>query len=187
MNNKPSKTTSISIIAVSILIMVLAAIIFTQDLAKVKAFISRAGPWGIIVSIVIYALLGVTLIPSEPLTLFIGALFGPFLATIIAGTGNTFSALIEYYLGTHIGSAANFIERKDKLPFGLGKLNVDSLLFLIGARMIPGYAPKIVSTIAGIYRVPLVRYLWTTAIPVFIGSAVFAFSGHGLGALLKIK
>ena len=167
--------------------MALAALFVTQDMNKIKAFISQAGAWGIAVSILIYAFLGVTLIPSEPLTLFIGALFGPVLATVIAGTGNTMSAFVEYYLGTHIGSATNFKEKKDKLPFGLGKLKVNSPMFLIGARMIPGYGPKIVSMMAGIYRVPLLRYLWTTAIPIFCGSAIFAFGGFGIGLLTKIK
>jgi len=135
----------------------------------------------------IYAILGLTLIPSEPLTLFIGALFGPLLATLIAGTGNTLSAFVEYYLGTHIGSATNFNEKKNKLPFNLGKLKVESPLFLIGARLVPGYGPKVVSMLAGIYRVPLLRYLWTTIIPIFLGSAVFAFGGFGVGLLTKTK
>jgi uncharacterized membrane protein YdjX (TVP38/TMEM64 family) len=184
---KVGRSQSIYILIFSLLVMAIAAVFFTQDLNKVKAFISQAGIWGIIVSILLYALLGVTLIPSEPLTLFIGALFGPWLATLIAGTGNTLSAFVEYYIGTHIGSATNFAERKDKLPFGLGKMKVDSPLFLVGARMIPGYGPKIVSMMAGIYRVPLLRYLWTTAIPIFIGATVFAFGGAEIGFLTKIK
>ena len=40
---------------------------------------------------------------------------------------------------------------------------------------------------AGMYRVPILRYLWTTAIPIFCGAAVFAFGGFGLGVLTKIK
>jgi len=184
---KNGRSQSIYILIFSVFIMVLAALFVTQDLNRVKALISQAGVWGIAISIMIYALLGVTLIPSEPLTLFIGALFGPWLATLIAGTGNTLSAFVEYYLGTHIGSATNFEERKDKLPFGLGKMKVESPLFLVGARMIPGYGPKIVSMMAGIYRVPLLRYLWTTAIPIFTGSAIFAFGGAEIGVLTKIK
>jgi uncharacterized membrane protein YdjX (TVP38/TMEM64 family) len=184
---KNGRSQSIYVLIFSILIMGLAALFFTQDMSKIKSFISEAGIWGIIISIMLYALLGVTLIPSEPLTLFIGALFGPWLATLIAGTGNTLSACVEYYLGTHIGSATNFAERKDKLPFGLGKLKVDSPLFLVGARMIPGYGPKIVSMMAGIYRVPIIRYLWTTAIPIFTGAAIFAFGGAEIGLLTKIK
>lgn len=183
---KGGRSQSVYILILSVLIMVLVGIFFTQDLEKIKNFIKNAGAWGIIISILIYALLGVTLIPSEPLTLFIGALFGPLWATLIAGVGNTMSAFIEYYLGTNVGSATNFAEKKEKLPFGLGKMKVESPLFLIGARMIPGYGPKIVSMMAGMYRVPLLRYLWTTAIPIFTGSAIFAFGGFGIGLLTKI-
>ncbi|NMC84131.1 MAG: TVP38/TMEM64 family protein [Anaerolineaceae bacterium] len=184
---KKGRSQSVYVLILSVLIMILAAVFFTQDMNRIKSFISEAGIWGVIISIFLYALLGVTLIPSEPLTLFIGALFGPWLATLIAGTGNTLSAMVEYYLGTHIGSATNFQEKKDKLPFGLGKMKVESPVFLIGARMIPGYGPKIVSMMAGMYRVPILRYLWTTAIPIFCGAAVFAFGGFGLGVLTKIK
>ncbi len=186
-SRKKNQSQSIYILIFSILIMVLAAIMFTQNMSKIKVFVSQAGAWGILLSIMIYAILGLTLIPSEPLTLFIGALFGPVLATLIAGTGNTLSAFVEYYLGTHIGSATNFNEKKNKLPFNFGKLKVEYPLFLIGARLVPGYGPKVVSMLAGIYRVPLLRYLWTTIIPIFLGSAVFAFGGCGVGLLTKTK
>ena len=182
---KNRRNQSISILVFSVLIMILVGVSFTTDLARIKSFISSAGAWGIVISIIFYALMGMTLIPSEPFTLFIGALFGPFYATLIAGVGNTLSALVEYYLGTHIGSATNFVEKKDKLPFGLGKMKVESPLFLIGARMIPGYGPKVVSVLAGVYKVPILRYIWTTAVPVFLGSAIFAFGGFGIGKLTK--
>jgi uncharacterized membrane protein YdjX (TVP38/TMEM64 family) len=184
---KNRRSQSISILIFSLLIMALVAVFVTTDLNKIKSFISQAGAWGIIFSIFLYAVLGVTLIPSEPLTLFIGALFGPVMATLISWVGNTISAFIEYYIGTHIGSATNFEEKKHKLPFGLGKLKVESPLFLIGGRMIPGYGPKVVSMMAGIYRVPLLRYLWTTAIPIFFGSLIFAYGGFGIGLLTKVK
>ena len=60
-------------------------------------------------------------------------------------------------------------------------------MFLIGARMIPGYGPKVVSMMAGIYHVPVLRYLWTTAIPIFAGAALFAFGGRGIALLAKLK
>lgn len=183
---KKGRSQSVYILIFSVFIMLLVGIFFTQDMEKIKTFIQGAGAWGIIISILLYALLGVTLIPSEPLTLFIGALFGPLWATLIAGVGNTISAFVEYYLGTHLGSATNFAEKKEKLPFGLGKMKVESPLFLIGARMIPGYGPKVVSMMAGMYHVPMLRYLWTTAIPIFCGSAIFAFGGFGIGKLTNL-
>lgn len=167
----------------SVLIVIIAAVFFTLDLDKIKTFIAGLGAWGILVSVLVYALLGLTLIPSEPLTILTGALFGPLIATLVAGVGNTLSAMVEYYLGQGIGQATNFMEKKEKLPFGLGKLPINSPLFLIGARSIPGYGPKAVSLLAGVYHVPLVLYIWTTAIPTFVGAAIFAFGGFGLGKL----
>ncbi len=184
METKPEKKGQIaSIITFSLLVMGVAALFVATDLNKIKTFISSIGAWGVVVSIAVYALLGLTLVPSEPLTLLIGALFGPLTATLTAGIGNTLAAVVEYYLGKKISQASNFMEKKEKLPFGLGKLPVDSPLFLIGARMIPGYGPKAVSLLGGVYHVPLVRYIWTAAIPTFVGAAIFAFGGFGLGKL----
>jgi len=179
-----ARSQSISILIFSVLLMVIMAVIITQDMNYIRAFITKAGLWGIFISIAVYAALGLTLIPSEPLTLFIGALFGPYIALIIAGTGNTLSALVEYYLGKRLGIATNFLEKKEKLPWGLGKLRADSPLFLIGARMVPGVGPKLVSVTAGVYHVPVLRYLWTSALSVFMGAALFAFGGSGIGSLL---
>lgn len=181
--DKKKKNQSIPILIFSIALVIIVAVMFTQDMNAIKAFISKSGAWGVVISIIVYAALGLTLVPSEPLTVFIGALFGPFIGLLVAGTGNTLSALVEYYLGTHVGNATNFIERKQHLPWGLAKLKVDSPLFLIGARMVPGVGPKLVSFTAGIYHVPILRYLWTSALSVFLGASLFAFGGSGLGSL----
>ena len=175
---KRSKT--LSTILSTVLFMVVVALVVAFDFEKIKTFISQAGAWGIALSIVVYALLGMTLVPSEPLTLLLGAMFGPWIALLASGIGNTLAAIVEYYVGRRIGSATNLMEQKEKLPFGLGKLRIDSPLFLIGGRMIPGYGSKVVSFLAGIYHVPLYRYVWTTIIPIFAGSIVFAFGGFGL-------
>lgn len=177
------KNQSIPVLIFSIALVIIVVVIVTQDMNAIKAFIARSGGWGIVISIVVYAILGLTLVPSEPLTVFIGALFGPFVAILVAGTGNTLSAMVEYYLGTHVGNATNFIEKKQNLPWGLSKLKVDSPLFLIGARMVPGVGPKLVSFTAGIYHVPILRYLWTSAVSVYLGAILFALGGSGLGSL----
>lgn len=179
------KNTNAAVLISSVLLVIVAGVFFTLDLEIIKTFIAGIGVWGLLVSILVYALLGLTLIPSEPLTILTGAIFGPLVATLVAGLGNTLSALVEYYLGKKIGQASSFMEQKHKLPFGLGKLPVDSPIFLIAARSIPGYGAKAVSFLSGVYHVPLFTYLWTAAIPTFLGAAIFAFGGFGLGSLFK--
>ena len=94
---------------------------------------------------VVYGVLGASLIPSEPLTVLIGAIFGPLIATLIATLGNVLAAYVEYFIGTRVGTAASFTKNRDKLPLGLGKLPVHSPAFLILGRMVPGAGPKLVS------------------------------------------
>jgi uncharacterized membrane protein YdjX (TVP38/TMEM64 family) len=184
-DNKESRKKTLATLFTSLAFMVAIGAIVAFDFEKIKSFISHAGVWGLVISVFVYAALGMTFVPSEPLTLLIGAMFGPWTAMIVSWIGNTLAAIVEYYVGQRIGSAANFLEKKEKLPFGLGKLPVDSAWFLIGGRAIPLYGAKAISVVAGVYHVPLFRYLWTTAVTIFFGSLIFSFGGFGLGKLFN--
>jgi uncharacterized membrane protein YdjX (TVP38/TMEM64 family) len=184
-DNKESRKKTLATLFTSLAFMVAIGAIVAFDFEKIKSFISHAGVWGLVISVFVYAALGMTFVPSEPLTLLIGAMFGPWMAMIVSWIGNTLAAIVEYYFGQRIGSAANFLEKKEKLPFGLGKLPVDSAWFLIGGRAIPLYGAKAISVVAGVYHVPLFRYLWTTAVTIFFGSLIFSFGGFGLGKLFN--
>lgn len=166
---------------VIILVIILAVIIaLTWDLDSIQMVILSSGWIGLVVCVGLYGLLGFTPIPSEPLTVFISTIYGPFTATLVSGSGNLLAALMEYYVGRHLGNFSNFEQRRKHLPFGLGRVPVESPVFLIVARMLPGYGPKFVSILGGVYHVPLYRYIWTAAIPTFLGSAIFAYGGYSL-------
>lgn len=182
-DNKESRKKTLATLFTSLAFMVAIGAIVAFDFEKIKSFISHAGVWGLVISVFVYAALGMTFVPSEPLTLLIGAMFGPWTAMIVSWIGNTLAAIVEYYVGQRIGSAANFLDKKEKLPFGLGKLPVDSAWFLIGGRAIPLYGAKAISVMAGVYHVKLLRYIWTTAVTIFFGSLMFSFGGFGLGKL----
>jgi uncharacterized membrane protein YdjX (TVP38/TMEM64 family) len=182
--NERSRARAWVILLVLLLILLAITFIAKREMTQVKEFISSSGWAGLLVTVLIYALLGATPIPSEPLTILASTIFGPFYATLAASFGNLFSALIEYFIGHQIGNAANFKQRREKLPFGLGKFPVDSPVFLIGARNLPGYGAKFVSLVAGMYRVQLWRYCWTTFVATVPGAAVVAYGGAGIIHLL---
>jgi len=177
------KPLSIKILLTTIFFLVVIGLILAFDFQKIKTFIAGAGVWGIFLAIIVYGLLGFTVIPSEPLTVLIGAMFGPWVATLASLAGNTLSSMAEYSVGRRIGDATNFMSQKEKLPFGLGKLNPDSLAFLLFARAIPGFGGKAVSIISGVYKVNFWRFMWTAFVTLVVGSAAFAFGGFGLEKL----
>ncbi len=168
------------ILSISLLLVGLAAYFVIEDMAEIRAYIRANGWYGLLLAIPIYVLMGATLAPSEPLTLLIVSIFGPLIATLVAGVGNVLASLLEYFLGARIANVTDFLSRKEKLPWGLGKLPLTSPLLLIFGRMIPGYGAKLISILSGVYRVPVGLFLWTTALQTFLGAAVTAFGGYGL-------
>lgn len=181
---KPSRSQSIITLVLITLGIVVLILFISNEMEAVQNFIRSSGWIGLLVSIALYGLLGLSPIPSEPLTVLLSTVYGPLAATMVSGTGNLLAAVMEYFIGEHIGNFASFEKRKASLPFGLGKFPVNSIPFLLFARMLPGYGPKFVSILSGVYRVPMMRYLWTAAIPTFIGAALFAYGGFGLVSLI---
>lgn len=177
------KTKPLRILVISVLLLIVLLFFISRDMDKIRQFIANSGYVGLLVAVLLYGLLGASPIPSEPLTVLLSTIFGPLNATLAAGFGNLLAAIVEYYLGAKIGDVADFKTRKEHLPFGLGKMPVNSPLFLVGARMMPGYGPKLVSVVGGVYRVPMWRYIWTASIPTFLGAAIFAYGGFGLFSL----
>ncbi|MCL5995107.1 MAG: VTT domain-containing protein [Chloroflexi bacterium] len=171
--------------ALLVIVLSILAVLFSlsQGLDQLQDVVRRSGWPGLLLAIGVYAVLGASPIPSEPLTLIISATFNPFIATFVASVGNVLAALFEYAVGRNIGDATNMEKWLRKLPFGLGKLPFDSPLFLIGARVLPGYGPKIVSLISGAYHVSLWRFIWTSWIAALIGGAVISFGTYGLLSL----
>lgn len=178
------RTNAVRLLILSLLILAAGGYFVYNDMPAIRQFIGENGKWGIAVAVVVYGILGATLVPSEPLTVLVGAIFGPWVATIVATAGNLLAALVEYYIGRRLRDASRFADRLHKLPFGLGRFPVHSPIFLIFGRMVPGAGPKLVSILGGLYHVPLWRYIWTTIIPTAIGAAIFAFGGWGLGNVL---
>ena len=167
--------------ALAIILIVLATVVaLTQDTHKLQEFIGRNGKLSIVISLLIYALLGATPVPSEPITLFITSLYGPWVAILLASVGNTLAALIEFFIGGRINDFSGFENKKASLPFHLGEIPINSPLFLILGRMLPGFGPKFVSIASGLYQVPIWTYIWTALVSNTIGAAVVAGGGYGI-------
>ena len=159
---------------------VVAIVLIARNKAVVEDFIRSVGVFGLLAMLGMYAILGLSPVPADPLTLISGAVFGPLVGGLLAWAGMTLAALVEYYMGTRIADAAAFEQRKRELPWGLDELPVESVWFLIGGRMLTGAGSKVVSFISGIYQVSLGRYLWTTALAMAFGAVLFALGGFGL-------
>lgn len=155
-------------------------IYFRQDFKVVERLIPTAGILGPLTSVLLMGLLSATPIPTDPIVILNGAIFGPIVGITVSWLGNTLAAIIEYFIGKGIGSIADFDKKKKNLPFGLSKFPVDSAWFLICGRFVPQFGGKIVSLTGGMYHVPFWKYLWTAAVSNLFGSVVLALGGYSI-------
>lgn len=161
--------------------------LLAKHIVDIEKLLYSSGPLAPIIAVLLYPLLAPTPVTTDPITVIVGVVYGPFWGVAIAWTGNTMAAMVEYYMGGKIEKHTKFSVYKEKLPLGLGKLPVNSMGFLVLGRMIPGYGGKIISILAGVYRVPVKRYLWATAVTNLFGAILLAFGGFGLIKVLKIS
>lgn len=165
---------------VSLLLSAALIAYLAQHFNDTENLIRRFGILAPVVTVILYGLLSLTPISTDPLTLITGVLFGPLVGVLVSWMGNNLASMLEFFVGNTISSVTNFEHIKNKLPLGLGKLPADSPWFLIFGRFIPGYGGKIVSLIAGVYKVDPWRYIWTTFTTNLVGSLVVTLGGYNL-------
>lgn len=153
---------------------------FGRDFKEIERHIPKTGVAGPLFSILLMGILSATPIPTDPIVILNGAIFGPVVGILVSWMGNNLAAIIEYFIGMGIGQITDFEKQKNKLPFGLGKFPADSVWFLIFARFVPSFGGKIVSITGGVYKVSFVKYVWTAMVSNIFGSIVLALGGYSL-------
>jgi len=181
---KNNREKVIRLFLMAVIIILVSYEFSTRGFSSLQKFIQTHRQFSVLISLAIYAVLGATPIPSEPLTIFIASLDGPIYALLMATVGNTLAALVEFYIGGNIGNLADFEEKKSRLPFHLGDLPIDSPYLLLLGRMLPGFGPKFISIICGVYHISMFTYVWTTLVSNLLGAAIVAYGGYGLINLL---
>lgn len=152
----------------------------------IKILLFKSGVFGPALALVLYPIFATTPLTTDPITLVVAVIYGPLVGFILSMVGNGMAAVVEYYMGMHIGKMTNYDEVRHKLPFGLGKLPVNSVGFLIFGRLIPLYGSKVLSIVAGMHHVSMRRYIWTSIVTNIPGSLILSYGGFHLVRYIKI-
>jgi uncharacterized membrane protein YdjX (TVP38/TMEM64 family) len=175
------------IIGILAFIAVFVILIFKND--QVASVIKDSGPWAPIIATFLLFVLGPTPIATDPIIVLIAVSYNPIVGVIVGTIGNTLAMFLEYYFGMQI---VKVIPKKiDGNKFSrdtyklLKKIPVSSPLFLLIGRTIPGYGSKIISLMAGSYRVNLKTYLWTSILSALFGAVITSFGAFGIVELFR--
>ncbi len=177
------KTDTILWTGITIVLCLLAIVFYKNYFHETTTLIESFGIAGPLACVVIFSILSVTPIPTDPLAVAVATLFHPLLVMAILWTGNTAAALLEYRFGKTIRNITSYEEKKHALPWGLGNMPIGSVWVLTFGRMIPGYGSKVISILAGVYGVNRWRFFWTTAVINLGGALMYTVGGQFLKVL----
>jgi uncharacterized membrane protein YdjX (TVP38/TMEM64 family) len=121
------------------------------------------------------------------LTLTGGFLFGVLWGAIYVNAGATTGAALAFLFCRYV--AGEWVQNKyqDKLKTFNKALSKNGYRYLLALRFIPVFPFFLINIFAGLTKIPLRTFIWTTSIGIFPGSLVYAFAGKQLGDIQSVE
>ncbi len=135
--------------------------------------------------VVVYLITVALSIPGATvLSLIGGFLFGPFLGLLLINIGATTGALLVFLAARFL--FGNSIQEKypEKLERFNREISQNGTNYLLTLRLIPIFPFFLINLFAGFTRIPVLTFLWTTAVGIIPGSFVYAYLGYS-GTTIK--
>ncbi len=141
-----------------------------------------------VIFILIYILTTSLSIPGAViLTLAGGFLFGVIASTMYVVIGATAGASLAFLSARYL--VGNRLQEKYQSQFKKFNDEVErnGAHYLLVLRFIPVFPFFLINFLAGLTKVPIKTFIWTTAIGIIPGTAVFAFAGQQIGSINSLS
>lgn len=166
----------VAIIAVVVAASIALGSVVSQD--RVRGWIDGAGPWAIVVSQGLMLTHTFLPFPAEILTFANSVAFGPWEGLLLTETGWLATAVLGHVAGRYAGRPVlqRFFSEQQIDAVGneiRGRRQVTGLLLI---RLIPFFPWSIVNLTAGMLRVPLGVFMWTTVVGMLPQTLIVTFA-----------
>jgi uncharacterized membrane protein YdjX (TVP38/TMEM64 family) len=164
-----------------------SAITFENLKQNREALVSRVGAHYVLSVasfIAVYVLATALSVPGAViLTLAGGFLFGTAASVIYIDIGATAGAACAFLSARYL--LGNRLQQKygGQLAKFNREMDLNGASYLLTLRLIPVFPFFLINFLAGLTKVPLRTFLWTTSLGIIPGTAVFAFAGQQLGSI----
>ena len=138
--------------------------------------------------IILYFIMVLFSVPGAVwLTLVGGYLFGWYLAPVYINIGATAGAAV-LFLGVRYAFGIQVQQRYGaKLISFNEEMDQNGVWYLLTVRLIPAFPFFMINLLAGLTRVPLTTFIWTTAVGIIPGSFIYAWAGSSLETVSSAK
>ena len=157
---------------------------FTGGVRAAADLLARMGWWGPLVVILLQVIQAVVSpLPSWPVTVAAGALYGPALATLYSLVGGMLGAAFNFILARRLGASLVRAKLGERWLDRAGKLGpLHFLVLSMLGRLIPIASFDAVAYVAGISRISLTLFLGVAALGQAPAFLAYAYFGSDLAA-----
>ncbi len=185
-----SGTSKLVLKGLTVVALVLVAVVLERSFqlsetfkeARIADRLEDAGPLAPVVFVLVMAAAVVLPVPTFPLDVLAGQVFGPLLGTLYAVSGATLGAMVSFLLARWLGR--EFIARFLKGHINFCRQCSDRLLTKVVflARLVPAVSFDVVSYGAGLTKMSLAKF----AAASFLGMLPLTFAYVSFGPLLSV-
>lgn len=116
---------------------------------------------------------------ASVLTIAGGILFGAVIATMLVNVGATAGAILIFLAARYL--ASDWFQKRFNIKKVNKELERNGSSYLLTLRLIPIFPFFLINIAAGLTKVRLRTFVWTTALGIIPGSFVYAYAGQTLG------
>jgi uncharacterized membrane protein YdjX (TVP38/TMEM64 family) len=138
----------------------------------------------IVLFILLYiAVTGLSIPGAVVLTIGGGFLYGTVPATLYVNLGATAGAVLAFLFARYLLGEQLQDKYRQQLDRFNREMEAEGWRYLLTLRLIPIFPFFLINFLAGLTRVPLKTFAWTTALGIIPGTAVFAYAGRQIGSI----
>lgn len=171
--------TLICIVATGVGVYLLGGI----DQSQLQAWLKQAGIWAPLIYIALYTLGTILILPSTPLNLSGGAIFGAWWGTLWTSVAAVIAAVVAFAFTRTVGRdivARKFAGRWEAMD---AEMRQGGLFYMFAIRLLPIIPYGLVNFAAGLTSIRFKDYLIGTVLGTVPGILPFVMMGSGLRAL----
>ena len=112
-----------------------------------------------------------------------GFFFGAIRGTMFINIGATLGAVLAFNLSRYL--IGDWIQDKYKQSLARFNDEIDGngINYMLSLRLVPAFPFFLINLLAGLTKLPLTHFIWTTSIGIIPGSFVYAYAGANLANL----
>jgi uncharacterized membrane protein YdjX (TVP38/TMEM64 family) len=154
------------------------------DQVQLQLWLKRMGIWAPIVYIIFYTIGTLCILPSTPLNLTGGALFGPWVGTLWASFGAVFAAVVAFAFTRTIGHKMVRDRMGECWQLMDAEICQGGLFYISAVRLLPIIPYGLVNFVAGLTSITFKSYFFGTILGTVPGVLPFVMIGSsGVQAL----